>query len=95
SGTSYLYMDLRRNGAPYNGTLQVRVTDIGATNMVFQINQEYNETISDYEVKSTSLLVKKITPSEMKKAAPGFELSLVFITLVISSVFASRKRRNR
>ncbi|MHA2344888.1 MAG: hypothetical protein ACXADW_23820, partial [Candidatus Hodarchaeales archaeon] len=40
SGTSYLYMDLRRNGAPYNGTLQVRVTDIGATNMVFQINQE-------------------------------------------------------
>ncbi|MHA2344889.1 MAG: Heimdall-CTERM domain-containing surface protein [Candidatus Hodarchaeales archaeon] len=31
----------------------------------------------------------------MKKAAPGFELSLVFITLVISSVFASRKRRNR
>ena len=91
---SYIYYDLARN-AGRNATFQVKITEIGATNMEFQINQEYNETISDYEVKSTSLLVKEIKPSEMKKAAPGFELSLVFIVLVISSVFASRKRRNR
>ncbi|MCK4847703.1 MAG: hypothetical protein KAT16_01620, partial [Candidatus Heimdallarchaeota archaeon] len=97
SEMSYLYFDLQRSGAfpYYNATLQVSVTDIGATNMEFYLNQEYNETISDYEVKSTGLLVKEIKPSEMKKAAPGFELSLVFIALVVSSIYTIKKRRRQ
>jgi hypothetical protein len=97
SEISYLYFDLQRNGAApyYNGTLHVSILNIGANNMEFHLEQEYNETVGDYEVKSTSLLVKEIKPSEMKKATPGFDLSLVFIALVISSIFASKKRRNR
>ena len=95
SDLTYLYVDVLRETTNHNATLQVTITKLPATAMQFAIDQVYNNTISEYEVKSTSLLVKEIKPSEMKKAAPGFELSLVFIALVISSVFASRKRRNR
>jgi len=97
SETNYLYFDLQRSGAApyYNATLHVSVIDIGSQNMEFNLNQEYNETVSEYEVKSTGLLVKEIKPSEMKKSTPGFELSLIFIALVISSVYTTRKRHNR
>ena len=61
--------------------------------MTFDLDQEYNDTVSDNEVKQKDLVVKKITPAEMKKSAPGFEMVLVVLTTAGFSYYMSRKRR--
>ncbi len=93
SDITYLFIDLERQVALYNGTLQVAISKLSATAMNFQLNQEYNDTVSDNEVKQTSLVVKKITPAEMKKSAPGFEMAIVLFSTIGLSIFMSRKRR--
>ncbi len=95
SDTTYLFIDLERQVALYNGTLQVVISKIPSTAMTFQLSEEYNDTISDNEVKQKSLVVKKITPGEMKKSAPGFELVLVLFSAAGFSFYKSRKRRKQ
>ncbi|PWI46749.1 hypothetical protein CEE45_15280 [Candidatus Heimdallarchaeota archaeon B3_Heim] len=92
SDVTYLYINLLRDSG-YNSTLQISISKLSATAMNFQLNQEYNETVSDNEVKQTSLVVKKITPAEMKKSAPGFEMAIVLFSTIGLSIFMSRRRR--
>ncbi len=93
SDTSYLFADVERQVALYNGTLRVVISKLSATALSFDLDQEYNDTVSDNEVKQKGLVVKKITPAEMKKSAPGFELITVVITASGFSYYISRKRR--
>ncbi|MHA1978796.1 MAG: hypothetical protein ACW98I_17980 [Candidatus Hodarchaeales archaeon] len=64
-----------------------------ATSMTFQLNQEYDDAVSVNEVKQKNLVVKKISPAEMKKSTPGFELALVVLITARFSAYMSRKRR--
>ena len=91
--TTYLYIDLYRTAATRNATLQILIQKLPAKHLEFDIDQEYNDTVSDTEVKSTGLLVKQITPPEMKKATPAFEMIVGIVALVTISGFMVRKRR--
>jgi hypothetical protein len=97
SEITYLYLDLYRQGSSpyYNATLRITINKIGAPNMEFQLDQDYNDTVSDAEVRSTGLLVKQITPAEMKKASPAFETIIGLVALVSFSIVVTKKRRRQ
>jgi hypothetical protein len=94
SDPTYLYIDIFRTAATRNGTLQILIEKLPARHLEFDIDQEYNDTVSDTEVKSTGLIVKQITPSEMKKATPAFEMIVGIVALASISGFLAKKRRN-
>ncbi|MFX0183013.1 MAG: hypothetical protein ACFE95_08035 [Candidatus Hodarchaeota archaeon] len=95
SSTSYLYVDLERQGGN-NATMQIVITKLSLTNMDFDLpDYEYNNTESNLEVPTEDLLATQIMPPEMKKPkrAPGFSLVLTVGTLVILTTGISLKRR--
>jgi hypothetical protein len=97
SDTSYLYVDLEREG-PYNATMQIVITKLSLTNMDFDLpDHEYNDTTSNLEVLTEDLLATQIMSPEMEKPrrAPGFELVLAIGTLVVLSTGISLKRRKK
>ncbi|MFX0086558.1 MAG: hypothetical protein ACFFAU_12880 [Candidatus Hodarchaeota archaeon] len=97
SEITYLYLDLYRWGSSpyYNATLQININKIGVQNMEFQLEQEYNDTVNEAEVRSKGLLVKQITPAEMKKASPAFETIIALVALVSFSIVVTKKRRKQ
>ncbi|MFW9994691.1 MAG: hypothetical protein ACFFD4_21795 [Candidatus Odinarchaeota archaeon] len=95
SSTSYLFIDLQRTGSiPYrNATLQVSITKIPVNELAFSVpklsDYDYNTTVNGKEVKNTEFLVTSAKPP----AAPGFELAVALVTLVVMTAVVARKRR--
>lgn len=69
SGTSYLYIDLARQGpgvpGKYNLTMQVVITKLNLPSIEFQLDTEYDPTVSNQEVFVEEFLVYEIIPPEM------------------------------
>ncbi len=93
SDITYLFVDILRASTNHNATLQVTIAKLPATAMEFTIDHVYNDTVSEYEVKSTKLLVKAITPSEMKKSANGFGFIVSMIAVISVAAVITRKRK--
>ncbi|MFX1515526.1 MAG: hypothetical protein ACFFC6_04395 [Promethearchaeota archaeon] len=96
---SYLYLDVTRtlNDTNYrNATLEVLIKDITATYLDITIPPyTYNATRLIQEIRMTQLLVTQITPPEMRKSSPGFDLILTLGVVVSLGSRIIYKRRRR
>ncbi|MHA2226709.1 MAG: hypothetical protein ACXAC8_15970 [Candidatus Hodarchaeales archaeon] len=103
SSTSYLYVDIERQ-ASNNATMQVVISKLSLPNLDFQLEIDYDPTISNQEVLAEELLVNEIIPPEMLDGTPTpteFPLEVLLILGgggaiiaggVAAIVFVRRKR---
>ncbi|MFX1251782.1 MAG: hypothetical protein ACFFCZ_09260 [Promethearchaeota archaeon] len=85
SSTSYLYIDLERQGGR-NATLLVEITKLSLTNMDFNLDTQYNPTISNQEVFTDESIVGEIIPPEMINASRGLAPFPFEILLLLGGV---------
>ena len=94
---SYLYLDVTRtlNNTNYrNATLEIFIKDITATFFDITIPPyTYNATRLIQEIRMTQLLATQITPPEMRKSTPGFDLILTLGVIVSMGIIYKRRKK--
>lgn len=91
----YLYFDVVRSGLlpSNNATIRVSITKLPITPMTFDIDRKFNENISIFETKNTKF-AEVVTPAEMKKSTPGFELMLGVASFTSIILYIRKRKRN-